>query len=170
MRGAHETADVLPVPAAAPEVLEPHPEGLAAQRHADELAVDALGRDPSERILADEVGVELDQALHAGHVERRVLHRHVVAVVEDPGLEPPLVARGDRADPRWSSRLHHAVPELGAARAVAQVDLVADLTRPPRARDDHRARTQVAFRTAPGSRTCSWAPGPGAARRPVRGS
>src|SRR4030095_12155932 len=86
--------------------------------------------------------------LHAGPGERRVLPRHVVAVVEDPGLEPPLVARGDRADLRWTPRLHHAVPELGAARAVAQVDLVADLTRPPRARDDHRDRTQVAFPTS----------------------
>ena len=55
MRGAHETADDLTVPPNIPEVLEPHPEGLAGERHADELAVDALGCDPSKRFLADEL-------------------------------------------------------------------------------------------------------------------
>ncbi len=41
-------------------------------------------------------------------------------------------------------RLHHAVPQLDPARTVAQVDLVADLARPARARHDDRDAVQVA--------------------------
>ncbi len=166
-----------------PEVVEPHPERLAAELDADQLAVDALRGEPDERVLADEVRRELDEALHPAHVQRRVLHRHVVAVVEDPGLEPPLVARRDRTDPVRRPRLHHAVPELDAPRAVPQVDLVAHLAGPARPRDDDRDPVQVALpapvvravprpprRAGRGSRPGSADPAPGAGSRRARGS
>ena len=114
-------------------------------------------------------------------VERRVLDRHVVAVVEDPGLQPSLVARRDRPDLVRAAGVHNPVPQLRATRAVAQVDLEAELARPSRARDDDRDVPELALptpvvpevhrprrRRASGSRPCSWGPAPAAATRRVR--
>ena len=62
--------------------------------------------------------------------------RHVRAVVEDAGLDPARLARRDRADVVRPAGLHDPVPQVAAARRVAQVDLVADLAGPAGPADD----------------------------------
>jgi hypothetical protein len=87
--------------------------------------------DRLERVLADVVGVlRLDQALQAHDLERVVRDRHVRAVVEDPGLDPARLRRRDRPDVVRPAGVHDPVPQVAAARRVAEVDLVADLGGP----------------------------------------
>ena len=65
-----------------------------------------------ERGLADVVlRLVLHQALEAHHVERRVVERHVRAVVEDAGLDPAGLARRDRPDAELLARPHDRVPQ-----------------------------------------------------------
>ena len=112
---------------------------VAGDLDADELAIDALRADLLERRLADVVGVlRLDQPLEAHDLERLVGDGHVRAVVEDAGLDAARLARRDRPDVVRLAGLHDPVPQVAAARRVAQVDLVADLARPAGPADDDR--------------------------------
>ena len=112
---------------------------VAGDLDADQLAIDARRADLLEGGLADVVGVlRLDEPLEAHDVERRVVDRHVRAVVEDAGLDPARLARRDRPDVVRLARLHQPVPQVAAARRVAQVDLVADLAGPAGPADDDR--------------------------------
>ena len=114
-------------------------EGVARDLDADQLAAHAASADLLERRLADVVGVlRLDQPFEPHHLERVVLDRHVRAVVEDAGLDPARLARRDRPDLVRPPGLHDPVPQVAAARRVAQVDLVADLAGPAGPTDDDR--------------------------------
>src|SRR5436190_360666 len=105
--------------------------GVACDLDADELSIHAPRADRLERGLADVVRLLLlDEPLEAGDVERRVIDRHVRAIVEDARLDPASLARRDRPDAVRLARLEHAVPQVATARRVAQVDLIADLARP----------------------------------------
>ena len=75
-------------------------ERVAGNLDPDELAADALRPDRLEGVLADVVGrLRFDEPLEPHDLERVVVDRHVRAVVEDAGLDPARLARGDRADP-----------------------------------------------------------------------
>src|SRR4029079_13176856 len=103
---------------------------------ADQLAVDALGPNALQRVLADVVlRLILDQALKAHHVEGGVLDRDVGAPVEDAGLRPARLVRRYRAGVVLGAGLHDRVPQLAATRAVEQVDLEARHGGPAGARD-----------------------------------
>src|SRR6185369_14001837 len=112
-RGAGDPSDALAVDEDRAEVRDCAllGERVAADADADELAVDALVADPAERLLSDEVVglVELHEPFEAGDVERRVLHPHIGAVVEDTGLDAARLRRRDRADAVRLSCLHHTV-------------------------------------------------------------
>jgi hypothetical protein len=114
----------------------------------DELPVDAFLGDPSQRVLADEVRVliQLDEPLQPADVERRVLAPHVRSVVEDAGLDPARLRWRDRADPVCPARLLDQAPQLISPRRVAEVELVADLSRPPGAGDHERDAVHLGFR------------------------
>ena len=114
-------------------------ERVAGDLDADQLAVDARHADLLERRLADVVGVlRLDEPLETHDLERGVVDGHVRAVVEDAGLDPACLARGDRADVVRLAGVHDPVPQVAATRRIAQVDLVADLAGPARPADDDR--------------------------------
>jgi hypothetical protein len=53
------------------------------------------------------------------------------------------VARSSRPDIERTARLHDAFPQLVAAAAIPQVDLIADLAGPSGARDHHRNAVQI---------------------------
>src|SRR5439155_21342108 len=131
-----------PLAADRPEVGGParrdHPPALDLDP--DELAIDALPGEASERLLPDEILrlVELDVPLQPGDVERRVLRADVGAVVEDAGLDPSGFARCDRADPERFAGFLDPSPEVIPARAVLEVDLVAHLAGPTGAGDHDR--------------------------------
>ncbi len=128
-----------------PEVLEPHAERLAVDPHADELACDTVGADLLERRARDELVlvVELDEPLETGDLERVVRDVHVVAVVEDAGLDAALVARRDRAQLELLAGGHDRVPELVREAGVAQVHLVAELRAPACSRDHDRDAVEL---------------------------
>src|SRR5262245_27708575 len=114
-------------------------ERVALDLDADQLAADALDPDLLEGRLADVVRLlRLDQPLETHDLERVVVEGHVRAVVEDAGLDPPRLARGDRADVVGPAGVHDPVPQVTAARRISQVDLVADLAGPARPADDDR--------------------------------
>ncbi len=126
-----------------PEVVERALVGhrLAADVDPDELAVEQVAvADLLQPRAAEEVRllVPLDEPLEPAHVQRRVLDPDVRAVVEDPGLDPAGLARRDHADPVRLPRLEHALEQLVAAARVLQVELVADLPRPPGPADHDR--------------------------------
>src|SRR5262245_41673921 len=114
---------------------------IAADVDADELAIEQVPvADLLQALAADEVGalIPLDELLEPGHVQRRVLDADVRAVVEDPGLDAPGLARRDHADPVRLAGLEHLLEQVVAPRRVLQVQLVADLARPARTADDDR--------------------------------
>ena len=118
--------------------------------HPDQLARDALGLDPPQRLLAEEVRglVQVDHPRllePVAGLERVGLVGDVAAPGQDPGLDAPDVARADHLHPVRAPGLPDRLPQLHAVPGgVVQVDLVPELGGVAGARDDHLHPVQLA--------------------------
>ena len=148
--GVGHAADVPPAVMGGPRHGDPRQRLARVELDADQLAVDARSAQRLERLLADVVlRLLLDQPLEARDVKRRVGEREVGAAVEDAGLDPPGLVRGDRPDRELLAGRHDRVPHLVAARPVEQVHLEPGHRRPAGPGDDDRdARRSRSGRTS----------------------
>src|SRR3989442_15709419 len=108
-----------------------------------QLLPDSLLLDAAQCGAPDELGrlVELDHPLEPYFVGT-VLERHVDAVVEDAGFDAADVGGAGRRDAVGLAGRHDTVPQLGAARRLEEIDLVAELAAPAGARHQHPDRVQ----------------------------
>src|SRR6058998_724712 len=133
-------SDLLAVLPDRPRMRKPGPDDLVTwDLDTDELPLGTLLLNLSQRGSADEVVflVQVDEPSQTGFV-RVVIPIDVRRIVQDPGLDPAVLGGTGGPKVEWLPGRHDAVPQIGSATSVAQIDLVSDFGGPSRPRDDHR--------------------------------
>src|SRR2546426_1930522 len=139
-RERRENSDLLPVLPNRPRMREPWPDDLiSGDCHAHEFPLRSFLLDFLQRRPSDEVVflLEVDEPTEPC-LERVVLQVDVGGIVQDARLDPTVLGGPRGPEVEGPPGVHHTVPQVCAAAAVAEIDLVPDFGGPARPRHEYR--------------------------------